>query len=114
MKYAFALLIFSIIISGCVNQQPTNQLNQMSNAGKIVQIIKIEPRIITIRNVGTATIEKSELNVYINDELSSCTWNATSIEPNKTMACMLSSPCFSGSLTVVAPGGTDTTSCTTA
>ena len=129
MKYVLVLLMTVFIVNGCVgskqvwenrvqnnnqssiDQKTLDQLKQMSNANKIAQIVKNTPNTVTIQNVGTETIEASEINVYVNQTSVSCIWNATSIGPGKTMTCNLSSPCFSGTLHVVAPGARDTTTC---
>ena len=99
--------------SQTTEQQVTQQVQQMS---KVIQIDAQNDSTVVIRNVGSATIQYSEMGVYINGTAKGCTWtpsSPTEIAAGTTASCYFIRSCLppSTKLKVVSPANSIEITC---
>jgi flagellin-like protein len=110
----FAFIWFSRMMETTTNQTSSALQNQLSQQSKKIKIDNIDPAgsIAYVRNIGSASIQTSEVSLYVNNGVQTCAWTGT-LDVNAVAACDWSSgACTSGSvIKVVAPGNQDISTC---
>lgn len=92
-------------------QQMTQQQASMMKTIKIDNIEKgATNTTIYVRHTGSLNISISELAVYIDNTLATCTWSADILEPNTVITCIANLVC-SNTVKVSAPGSEDAVQC---
>ncbi|MCX6819613.1 MAG: hypothetical protein NT129_06485 [Candidatus Aenigmarchaeota archaeon] len=95
-----------------IPQPPPEPTTTISPLTKAVRIDSVSGNTLYIRNVGTSNINKSEINVYVNNALVTCDLTPSTISPGLVASCILGTACNTGdTIKVVSPAGMDTESC---
>ena len=93
----------------------SGELNATTSAlAKKIQIDNAAGTSLSLRNIGTQTVEAGQLAFFVNGVSVTCTFGAgvTSVPPNTVRACTLSTSCSAGSrMRVTAPAGPDEVTC---
>lgn len=66
---------------------------------------------VVIRNLGSQNINTSEVNVYINNVLKTCTWSPETISPNSIATCTLAESCSGKGVKASGPANEITRDC---
>lgn len=110
----FAFVWFSRVVQSAGSAGEESLQSQLDQQGKRVKIDNAAAgagSTITIRNIGTRNIQPSEIVVYINNALVTCTV-PSAIAPGGFASCDPSTDCVAGQkVRVTAPGGVDETTC---
>ncbi len=117
MMVTIAMVGFTYIWMKRVFSTTANSTSEQINSeqAKIAQRISIikasnSTGEITIRNIGSQSIETSKLATFVNGNLVSCDWGTSKLAPGDIATC--SATCPAGKeVDVNAPGGTDTATC---
>ncbi len=93
-----------------------SQLNTTFGAsGKKVGIDSRTTTVVAVRNIGSVTLQTSEISVYVDGGLRTCTWAGaiTSLAPGAVGSCTFSGAACAGParIRVTAPGNADETAC---
>ena len=105
--FGFFQRIFSTTAAAVENQTEST----LSQIGQSVRIDAVAGTAVTVRNVGSVTIQGSTLAFYVNGVARTCPI-AGSVAPGAVASCTLSASCGTGStLRVTTLGGEDSRSC---
>ncbi len=108
----FAFIWFQRIGGTALNATQAGVIAQQQAAGKLIAIdnVDVSGGKITIRNIGSYTIQSSELSVYKDGSALTCSWDKGSVTPGGIITC---SADISGCTTikVTAPGNQDQVAC---
>jgi len=108
----FAFIWFQRIGTTALNATQAGVVAQQQAAGKLIAIdnVDVSGGKITIRNIGSYTIQSTELSVYKDGSSVTCTWDKTSVPPGGIITCTAT---ISGCTTikVTAPGNQDQVAC---
>jgi len=109
---AFAYIWFTRITTGALNQSQSQQEAVQQQAGKRIVIDGINGNLITLRNIGTYSVSKSEISVFVNGVATTITSGCDKLDPQKVETCMLAISCPTGGrVRVVSPGMSDEYTC---
>lgn len=131
MKARFLIILAvtaAVFVSGCAAQNnqtyqspgqtgplPAPQPGRAGSelAAQKISIDSYNPRAVSVRNVGTATIQTSEIKVSIDGEERQCDWDSGTMPPYAVRRCSFSGPeCGGGQiLNVTAPDNSASVKC---
>ncbi len=80
-------------------------------ASKMLRIDNAAGTSVTIRNMGTQSIAQSELSVFVDNSLSTCTWTGLPVAKDGSATCTLGSSCTGKKVKVAGPAGSDELTC---
>ncbi|MCD6092929.1 MAG: hypothetical protein J7J38_02845 [Candidatus Aenigmarchaeota archaeon] len=104
----------SIYISSLVRTSGTTTQEQINVVTKqLAKTIKIENAKgtnVTIRNIGSESIDVEQISVYVDGVKKDCTWSG-SIAPQTTKTCVLAASCSGSVVRAVGPGNEHSVTC---
>ncbi|MBI4018162.1 MAG: hypothetical protein HY368_00990, partial [Candidatus Aenigmarchaeota archaeon] len=80
---------------------------------KIIRIDGASDNQIAVRNIGSVSIDSSDLAVFLDGKLQTCSWTSNSVESGSIIVCTMPSSCKGTVVKVTAPGNADTAYCFT-
>ena len=109
----FAFIWFQRIGSTALNATQAGVTAQQQAAGKLIAIdnVDTENGKISIRNIGSYTIQNTELSVYKDGSAISCSWDKDSVAPGGIITCTNTTISGCTTIKVTAPGNQDQVSC---
>ena len=94
--------------NGCKNGTCIDEITV--KIGQIINIVSATSSGITVKNVGTYSIDVTDLKVYLDGVGQTCTWTSSSVGPGETITADCA--CSIGQIVkVTAPGNTDVEEC---
>ncbi|MBI2578269.1 MAG: hypothetical protein HYW26_01010 [Candidatus Aenigmarchaeota archaeon] len=101
-----------IIKPGIVTNQ-TEIPPKVDLSSKIIRIDGASDNQIAVRNIGSVSIDSSDLAVFLDGKLQTCSWTSNSVESGSIIVCTMPSSCKGTVVKVTAPGNADTAYCFT-
>jgi len=109
----FAFIWFQRIGSIALNATEAGITAQQQSAGKLIRIDNVDTTNgkVTIRNIGTYTISKNEIMIYVDGAAITASCDKTSITPGQVMGCTADAIKTCNVVKVTAPGNDDSYTC---
>lgn len=111
----FAFGIFQRIATTAGQGSETQVRETTQQLSTLIRIDNAQGTAVTIRNIGTTTINSTTLAIYVNTVARTCIggWSPASIVPSAIASCTLSAACNPGeTVRITSPGSEASYTCT--